>query len=66
MATRQGKLHEDWSGAKGLAEDVRRYGAWMREQPKSVLATCTQRLKSLPRWWPNGPTSSLCWGNSSP
>ncbi|MBS7470981.1 DUF1156 domain-containing protein [Pseudomonas syringae] len=22
---------EDWSGAKGLAEDVRRYGAWMRE-----------------------------------
>jgi putative DNA methylase len=23
---------EDWSGAKGLAEDVRRYGAWMREQ----------------------------------
>lgn len=29
---RQGKLSEDWSGAKGLAEDVRRYGAWMREQ----------------------------------
>ena len=23
---------EDWSGAKGLAEDVRRYGYWMREQ----------------------------------
>ena len=23
---------EDWSGAKGLAEDVRRYGNWMREQ----------------------------------
>ncbi len=27
---KQGKLTEDWSGAKGLAEDVRRYGAWMR------------------------------------
>ena len=25
-------LHEDWSGAKGLAEDVRRYGHWMREE----------------------------------
>ncbi len=25
-------LHEDWSGAKGLAEDVRRYGYWMREE----------------------------------
>ena len=23
---------DDWSGARGLAEDVRRYGAWMREQ----------------------------------
>ncbi|WP_308389682.1 DUF1156 domain-containing protein [Acidithiobacillus sp. AMEEHan] len=26
---KQAKLHEDWSGARGLAEDVRRYGAWM-------------------------------------
>lgn len=26
------EMHEDWSGAKGLAEDVRRYGHWMREQ----------------------------------
>ncbi len=25
-------LHEKWVGAKGLAEDVRRYGAWMREE----------------------------------
>lgn len=23
---------EDWSGARGLAEDVRRYGVWMREE----------------------------------
>src|SRR5690554_6884182 len=23
---------EDWAGAKGLAEDVRRYGHWMREE----------------------------------
>jgi putative DNA methylase len=23
---------EDWNGARGLAEDVRRYGAWMREE----------------------------------
>ena len=26
------EMHEDWSGARGLAEDVRRYGHWMREQ----------------------------------
>lgn len=28
----QARLVEDWSGAKGLAEDVRRYGYWMREE----------------------------------
>jgi putative DNA methylase len=30
---KQKKITEDdWSGAKGLAEDVRRYGHWMREE----------------------------------
>ncbi len=28
---------EDWSGAKGLAEDVRRYGAWMREKAQQRI-----------------------------
>jgi putative DNA methylase len=28
----QTKLPEQWTGAQGLAEDVRRYGHWMREQ----------------------------------
>jgi putative DNA methylase len=29
---KQAQLVDDWSGAKGLAEDVRRYGHWMREE----------------------------------
>lgn len=29
---RQAKLDQDWLGASGLAEDVRRYGGWMRDQ----------------------------------
>jgi putative DNA methylase len=29
---KQARLHEDWRGARGLAEDVRRYGAWMRAE----------------------------------
>jgi putative DNA methylase len=29
---KQANLHEDWRGAGGLAEDVRRYGAWMRAE----------------------------------
>lgn len=28
---------EDWCGAKGLAEDVRRYGAWVREQAQQRI-----------------------------
>ena len=30
-------LHEDWSGAKGLAEDVRRYGQWMRDEAQKRI-----------------------------
>jgi putative DNA methylase len=29
---KQQNMMEDWSGVKGLAEDVRRYGHWMREE----------------------------------
>ena len=28
----QSLLHEKWTGAKGLAEDVRRYGVWMQKE----------------------------------
>lgn len=36
-AEKQATLHEDWSGAKGLAEDVRRYGAWMRAEAEKRI-----------------------------
>ena len=34
---KQGKFGEDWSGARGLAEDVRRYGAWMRSEAEKRI-----------------------------
>lgn len=36
---KQGKLLDagDWRGAKGLAEDVRRYGAWMRAEAQKRI-----------------------------
>src|SRR5213594_247471 len=34
---KQPTLHEDWPGAKGLAEDVRRYGQWMREEAQKRI-----------------------------
>ncbi|OGJ86105.1 MAG: hypothetical protein A2268_02710 [Candidatus Raymondbacteria bacterium RifOxyA12_full_50_37] len=27
---------KEWPGATGLAEDVRRYGAWMRSEPENA------------------------------
>ncbi len=34
---KQTKMAEDWSGARGLAEDVRRYGHWMREEAQKRI-----------------------------
>ncbi len=37
VGERQAKLHDDWRGARGLAEDVRRYGAWMRAEAEKRI-----------------------------
>ncbi len=42
---KQGKLHEDWSGARGLAEDVRRYGHWMREEAEKRIGRLYPKVK---------------------
>lgn len=34
---RQADHTQDWAGARGLAEDVRRYGHWMREQAEQRI-----------------------------
>lgn len=36
---------EDWSGAKGLAEDVRRYGAWMRDEAEMRIGHLYPRIE---------------------
>lgn len=47
---------EDWSGARGLAEDVRRYGAWMREQAQQRIG----RLYPTAKITPEMLASSAC------
>ncbi len=37
QSDKQSRCVEDWSGAKGLAEDVRRYGAWMRTEAEQHI-----------------------------
>lgn len=36
---------EDWSGARGLAEDVRRYGAWMRDQAEQRIGSLYPKVE---------------------
>jgi len=42
---KQREMLEDWSGAKGLAEDVRRYGHWMREEAFKRIGHLYPKIK---------------------
>lgn len=42
---KQRRLHDDWSGARGLAEDVRRYGAWMRNEAEKRIGHLYPTIK---------------------
>ena len=39
---------QDWTGAKGLAEDVRRYGAWMRDEAQKRIGHLYPKVKITP------------------
>lgn len=45
---RQGKLSEDWAGAKGLAEDVRRYSMWMRSEAERRVGYLYPKVEITP------------------
>lgn len=42
---KQANLHEDWRGARGLAEDVRRYGAWMRAEAEKRIGHLYPKIR---------------------
>ena len=46
QATRD--VFEDWSGARGLAEDVRRYGAWMRAEAEKRIGHLYPQIEVTP------------------
>jgi len=58
--TNQMKLSEDWSGAKGLAEDVRRYGAWMREEAFKRIGHLYPQV-DLPKEHGGGKATVIAW-----
>jgi len=57
---KQTKMAEDWSGAKGLAEDVRRYGAWMREEAFKRIGHLYPKVQ-LPPEHGGGEATVIAW-----
>lgn len=57
---RQAKLSPDWSGPKGLAEDVRRYGAWMREEAVKQIGHIYPQV-TLPKEQGGGKATVIAW-----
>jgi len=45
---KQQNMMEDWAGAKGLAEDVRRYGKWVREEAFKRIGHLYPKVKITP------------------
>lgn len=57
---KQVKLTQDWSGAKGLAEDVHRYGTWMREEAFRRIGHLYPQA-NLPKEHGGGKATVIAW-----
>lgn len=58
---KQKKTHkEDWAGAKGLAEDVLRYGHWMREEASKQIGHLYPEVE-LPKEQGGGKATVIAW-----
>lgn len=53
-------LKEVWTGAKGLAEDVRRYGHWMREEALKRIGHLYPAVP-LPKEFGGGQSIAIAW-----
>lgn len=52
---RQSRLVEDWTGVRGLAEDVRRYGAWVRDEVAKRVGHAYPKIHVTPSMAANRP-----------
>lgn len=51
---------EEWRGAKGLAEDVRYYGQWMRDEAEKRIGHLYPKVK-LPAEYGGGEATVIAW-----
>jgi putative DNA methylase len=54
----------DWSGASGLAEDVRRYGTWMRTEAERRIGHLYPKIEVTPEMAVDRPDLKLLVGHS--
>ena len=54
------KVTQDWSGARGLAEDIRRYGHWMREEAYKRIGHLYPQVE-LPKEHGGGKANVIAW-----
>jgi len=57
---KQTSFKTDWPGATGLAEDVRRYGAWMREEAFKRIGHLYPKVR-LPKEQGGGVATVIAW-----
>lgn len=56
----QGKLSEDWTGARGLSEDIRRYGHWVRDEAFKKIGHLYPTV-NLPQEYGDGKGTVIAW-----
>ncbi len=58
--SREKYLHKEWKGAEGLAEDVRYYGNWMRNEAWKRIGLFYPKVH-LPKGYGNSETTVIAW-----
>lgn len=57
---KQVRIERDWTGSKGLAEDVRRYGAWVRDEAFKRIGHLYPNA-DLPKQYGGGKANVIAW-----
>jgi len=57
---RQSLMGSDWSGARGLADDIRYYGKWMRDEAERRIGHLYPKV-TLPKEYGRGEATVIAW-----
>ncbi len=59
-SAQQSLLGEEWRGARGLAEDIRYYGKWMRDEAERRIGHLYPKV-TLPKEYGGGEATVIAW-----